>query len=58
MLAAMANEAFLGIERYPKADNDWEEKDHMNRTWENWKVLYLKADANALLKRKAKGHVG
>ena len=58
MLVAMAIEAFLDVERHPKANGDWEKKDRVDRSWENWKVLYLKADANALLKRKAKGHVG
>lgn len=29
----------------------------MDRTWENWKVLCLKADAKAFLKHKSKGSV-
>ena len=29
----------------------------MDRTWDNWKVLYLKADAKALFKQKSKGHI-
>ena len=32
MLVAMATEAFLDVEGYPKADNDWEERDHVDRT--------------------------
>ena len=58
MLVAMATEAFLDAKRYPKAGDDWwEEKDHVDRTWENLKVLYLKTDAKPLLKQKSKGHV-
>ena len=57
MLTAMATEAFLGVKRYPKVDNDWEKKDRVDRIWENWKILYLKADAKAILKQKSKCHV-
>ena len=53
----MATDAFLDVERYSKANNDWEEKDHTNRTWKNWKALYLKAAAKALIKQKANGSV-
>ena len=57
ILVAMATKAFLDIKRYPKANTNWEERDHMDRTWDNWKILYLKAGANTRLKQKAKGHV-
>ena len=57
MLMAMLTKAFFNANRYPKAYNKWEERDRMERTWDNWKVLYLKADAKPLLKQKAKGHV-
>ena len=57
MLMAMATEAFLDVEHYLKADNTWNEKDRVDRTWENWKVLCLKTDAKALLKQKARGHM-
>ena len=40
MLVAMATEVFLGVKHYPKADDDWEEKDLVGGTWENWKGLY------------------
>ena len=43
------NRAFLNVEHHPQAGN-WEEKDRVDRTWENWKLRYLKADKKALLK--------
>ena len=57
MLVATATEDFLDVECYPKVGDNWEEKDCVDRTWGNCKVLCLKADAKALLKQKAKGHV-
>jgi hypothetical protein len=31
----MSTKAFLNIKRYPNADDDWEEKDQVDRTWKN-----------------------
>ena len=57
MLVAMATEAFLNVERYLKADDNWEEKDYTDYTCENWKVLYLKVDVKDLLNPYTKGKV-
>ena len=33
MLVATATKVFLNVDRYQKANNDWEEKDRVDRTW-------------------------
>ena len=35
----------LTIERFPRANNDWEERAERDKTWMQWKVAYKKAHA-------------
>ena len=57
MFVAMATEAFLNVERYPKADDNWEKKDRVDHTCENWRDLCLEVDAQVLRKQKSTDHV-
>ena len=55
MIVNMATRAMLATERYPKANDDWEDLDKPQRTWAAWKKMYRAADLKAKIKKKARG---
>ena len=52
-LVMNATRAMLSTERYPKANDLWEDLDRVDRIWKEWKVTYTKADRKAIVKRMA-----
>ena len=38
-LVMVATEAMLGSQRFPKAENDWEDLDPLNKDWEKWQQI-------------------
>ena len=54
MVVNMATRAMLATERYPKANDDWEDLDKPQRTWATWKTMYRAADLKAKIKKKAR----
>ena len=52
-LVVMATKAMLETERYPKADDVWEDLAKKERKWLKWKKIYKKVDHKAIIKRKA-----
>ena len=54
MLVNMATKAMLATERFPKANEDWEDLPRAERTWSKWKKLYKAADLKATVKKKAR----
>ena len=54
MLVNMATKAMLATERFPKANDDWEDLPRDERTWAKWKTLYKAADLKAAVKKKAR----
>ena len=45
--------AMLTIERYPQANDDWEDKSEDENTWAHWKNCYKKAHTKARVKSQA-----
>ena len=43
----------LATGRFPRTNNDWEDRAESDKTWENWKEAYKKAHAKARIKAKA-----
>ena len=52
-LAMIATKAMLGSQRFPTADDAWEDLDKADRTWAKWKEVYKKADRKAKVRHKA-----
>ena len=48
-----ATRAMLYTERYPKANDLWEDLDRIDRTGKEWKVTYTKEDCKAIVNRMA-----
>ena len=46
----------LTSERFPRANNDWEERAELDKTWAVWKLAYKKDHAKA--RAKAQAHEG
>ena len=45
--------AMLTTDRYPRANNKWEDQAKDQKTWANWKTRYKKAHAKARFKAQA-----
>ena len=45
--------AMLRIDRFPRANNIWEELPGADRTWERWKAIYRKVDMVKKFKKTA-----
>ena len=43
----------LTSKRFPRANNDWEERAERNKTWSQWKTEYKRAHAKARVKAQA-----
>ena len=54
MLVNMAIKAMLSTERFPKANDDWEDLAKKERTWKKWKVIYRAAVLKANIRKKAR----
>ena len=54
MLVNMATKAMLATERFPKANDDWEDLPKHSRTWSKWKEIYRAADLRETVKKKAR----
>ena len=48
-LVMVATKAMMSSNRFPHADDDWEDLDPLNRDWATWQRIYLKADNRELL---------
>jgi hypothetical protein len=48
-LVMVATKAMMGSQRFPRADDDWEDLDPLNKDWATWQAIYLKADNRELL---------
>ena len=56
-LVMYATRAMISTERYPKANDLWEDLNRVDRTWKEWKAIYIKADRKAISKRIAAENV-
>ena len=45
--------AMLTSERFPRANNDWEDRAERNKTWGKWKTAYKQAHVKARVKAQA-----
>ena len=52
-LLLFASTAMLTSERFPRANDDWEERAERNKTWATWKLAYKQAHAKAIVKAQA-----
>ena len=52
MLVNMATKAMLATERFPKANDDWEDLPKNSCTWAKWKEIYRAADLREKVKRR------
>ena len=52
-LLLFATTVMLTTERFPQANNDWEERAEWDKTWMQWKLAYKKAHAQARIKAQA-----
>ena len=43
----------LTTERFPRTNDDWEDRAESDKTWENWKEAYKKAHAKSRIKAQA-----
>ena len=51
-LLIFASTAMLTSERFPRANDDWEERAERDKTWPKWKSDYKRAHAKARVKAK------
>ena len=56
-LVMYATRAVLSTDRYPKANDLWEDLDRVNRTWKEWKAIYTKAERKTIMKRMAANNI-
>ena len=56
-LVMYASRAILSTEKYPNANDLWEDLDRVDRTWKEWKSTYTKADRKATAKRMVSDNV-
>ena len=54
-LLLMATNAMLIIQRFPRANERWEEKTFQAKIWPAWKILYKEADHQAKISCIAAG---
>ena len=52
-LLLFASTAMLTSERFPRANEDWEERAERNKTWSKWKTSYKRTHAKARVKAQA-----
>ena len=52
-LLLFASTSMLTSERFPRANNDWEERTERYKTWAQWKTAYKRAHAQARIKAQA-----
>ena len=52
-LLLFASTAMLTSERFPWANDDWEGRAELDKTWAAWKLAYKQAHANARVKAQA-----
>ena len=52
-LPLFATTAMLTTERFPRANEDWEDRAERDKTWPQWKHAYKKAHAKARIKALA-----
>ena len=52
-LLLFASTSMLTTKHYPRANDDWEDRDEDGKTWANWKTCYKKAHAKAHVKAQA-----
>ena len=52
-LLLFATTAILTTERFPRANEDWEDRTEYDKTWKNWKESYKKTHAKARIKAQA-----
>ena len=45
--------AMLTSERFPRANNDWEDRAELDKTWAVWKLAYKQDHAKARVKAQA-----
>ena len=55
-LLLLSSTAMLRTERYPRTNNDWEDRDEENKTWANWETTYKRA--HVILRVKAQATEG
>ena len=48
-----ASTAMLTSERFPRGNDNWEERAERGKTWAQWKAAYKKAHAQARVKSQA-----
>ena len=52
-LLLFASTAMLTMERYPRANDNWEDRAEANKTWADWKTAYKRAHGKAQVKAQA-----
>ena len=52
-LLLFASTEILTTERYPQANNDWEDRSEVNKKWANWKTDYKRVHAKERVKAQA-----
>ena len=52
-LLLFASTAMLTTEKFPRANNDWEERTERDKTWMHWKTAYKKDHTQARVKAQA-----
>ena len=52
-LLLFASTAMLTSERFPRANDDWEDRAELDKTWAAWKLAYKQAHAKARVKAQA-----
>ena len=52
-LLIFASMAMLTRERFPRANDDWEDRAERDKTWASWKPAYNQAHAKARVKAQA-----
>ena len=57
-LLFFASTFMLTSERFPRANDDWEERADRDKTWPQWKSAYNRAHAKARVKAQAKKRQG
>ena len=52
-LLLLASTAMLTSERFPRANDNWEDRAERDKTWATWKLLYKQAHTKARVKAQA-----
>ena len=54
-LMVVATKAMLSSERFPRANEDWEDLEEDSKSWKKWCELYKKADMKETIRIQAGG---